>query len=804
MSISLAVCSILLATLAGDATAPTAVVADIAKVELSGLRSYQHLLVTGIGADGSERDLTSEAQFRSDDPAVATVDELGVVRPVANGTTQVHLAVGTLEATVPVTVRNTEVAQPVHFTHDVVAALTRSGCNSGACHGTPSGKNGFRLSLQGYLPDQDWVVLTREAFGRRVNRLDAERSLVLQKGSARIKHEGGRRFGPESESYRVLRDWIGEGATEPPTDSSQVTRLEIFPSKRVLRGDATSQQIVVHAHYSDGTARDVTPLVTFSSSDPSLAEVSKSGRVSFAEKGSVAILCRYLHLVESANLTHLRETPGFVWSDPPAVNYVDEHVFAKLEELQIQPAPLCRDEEFIRRLYLDVLGVLPSPEEVQVFLTSDAGDKRDQLIEDVLARPEYADLWAMRWADVLRSTRKKISYRGTHNFRRYLVDVFARNRPFDEFARELVTATGDTMINPAANYYRVARDPDECAETTAQLFLGVRMQCAKCHNHPFERWTQDDYYGLAACFARVGRKQPDPKSDREVVYTSRRGEVKHLRTGSVMTPQAPGSEPFAADDRQRALAEWLTGEENPFFARSVVNRIWFHLFSKGIVEPVDDFRDSNPPRIESLLNALAADFVQSGFDYKQIVRTILRSRTYQLSAQTGPTNAEDTKYFSHAYTQLLPAEVLLDALSQATGVSEKFPGLPLGTRAVQLPDPEVNHGFLQAFGQPSRELVCECARESETTLTQALNLINGEVIHTKIRDPKNRVHTLLAAGADDDALTEALYLATLSRRPTDAERKTAAAHIAKIGERPRAFEDIQWALLNCKEFLFRH
>lgn len=810
-SLSLLLSAVVSVAYGGDESDPVGepkqIAIDFGSITLAGPRATQQLLVTGTYDDSSVRDLTRAAKYQSKDDTIATVDEKGVVHPKGNGSTEITAKVGEMEAKSAVSVSNFEKPSPVNFHHEVVPAMTRAGCNSGACHGTPSGKNGFRLSLQGYLPDQDINVLTREMFGRRLNRNDPENSLLLLKGTARIPHEGGRRFGPDQEAYQVVKEWIAEGTNPPAGDGVQFVKLEVFPKSRLLRGDSTRQQIVAQAVYSDGSRRDVTPLVAFSTSDPSTAEVSKNGLVTFKDKGSVAVLCRYLHAVENSRLSYLRETPGFVWSNPPTNNYVDDHVFAKLAELQILPSDVCSDAEFVRRVHLDVAGILPTPERVQAFLADQDPNKRAKLVDEIVERPEYAEFWGMKWADILRSTRKQITYRGSHNFRRYLVDVFAKNRPINEFVTELITSTGDTMISPAANYYRVARDPQECAESTAQLFMGVRMQCAKCHNHPFERWTQDDYYGLAACFARVGHKKPTPESEAEVIFVARGGEVNHLRTGKVMPPKGPGSGPFTGDpnaDRRELLAKWLVSPENPFFAKSIVNRIWYHMNGKGIVEPVDDFRDSNPPRNEALLDALAKDFVEHGYDFKRIVRAIANSRTYQLSARTNPTNATDEKYFSHASTRLLSAEVLLDAISSSTGVPEKFAGLPAGTRAVQLPDPEVNHEFLQAFGQPSRELVCECARESETTLTQALNLINGDVVHAKLSNPQSRVKQLLANNSPDPAIIESLYMATLSRSATPAEQEASTAHITKIGDRARALEDIHWALLNCKEFLFRH
>lgn len=797
---------LLLSTFAwSDDVAPSSLSLDLADIKLAGRRAYQQQLATAHYPDQAVRDVSREVIWTSSAPEVAAIDKAGLIRATGNGQATITAQLGPLSAQAQVSVSGFDQPSPILFTDEVVPALTRSGCNSGACHGTPSGKNGFRLSLQGYLPDQDYLVLTREAFGRRINRIEPDQSLLLHKGIGRVAHDGGRRFGPEQEAFQVVRQWIAEGAAPPIADGSPVVRLEVIPSLRVLRAPAKEQQIVVRAHFASGLVRDVTPLVLFSTSDPSVASVSKSGLVKFQGKGSVAILCRYQHIVDNAKLTHLKPTPGFVWSNPPVAGEIDRLVYAKLQELEILPSDLCTDAEFIRRLHLDVLGILPSPDRVKEFLADTRAEKRTILIDEVLARPEYARFWGMKWADVLRSTRKQVTYRGAHHFRRYLNESFAANKPFDQFVKELVTASGDPAVVPAANFYRVSRDPMECAESTAQLFMGVRMQCAKCHNHPFERWTQDDYYGLAACFARVGRKKSPTDADKEVIFAARGGEVTHLRTGKVMAPKAPGSAPFNEGvDRRIPLADWLASPANPYFAKSVVNRVWYHLLGKGIVDPVDDFRDSNPPRNEPLLNHLSSEFEKSKYDFKNLVRSILLSRTYQASARTNENNADDEKYFSHAYSRLLPAEVLLDALSSATAVAEKYAGLPIGTTAVDLPDPEVSHEFLRAFGQPSREIVCECGRESETTLSQALHLINGDVIHAKLRSPDNRVHARLKANVAPPAIVEELYLASLSRPPAPAELETAANHLAKVGDPARALEDLHWAILNSKEFLFRH
>jgi hypothetical protein len=482
--------------------------------------------------------------------------------------------------------------------------------------------------------------------------------------------------------------------------------------------------------------------------------------------------------------------------------------------LSIPAAELGTDQEFIRRVYLDLCGILPPAVDTLAFLANPDPNKRARLIDALLERPEYADFWTLKWSDVLRSNRKAIQVKGIHVFQKWIRSHIEKNTPFDQIVRELLTATGSTFANPPANYFRIARDPTNLAETTAQLFFGIRMQCAKCHNHPFERWTQDDYYSMAAFFARVKQKK-DPREPganpkdvtAEIIFNDRAGEVVQPRTGKTMPPKfMGGTVANVADgkDRREILAAWLTGPSNPFFAKSVVNRIWYHLIGRGIVDPVDDFRDSNPSANDALLDALARDFVANQFNLKHLIRVIMNSRTYQLSTQTDDFNKDDNKYFSHGVVRLLSAEQLLDAICTATDVPEKYPGLPLGTRAVQLPDGEVNHVFLKTFGQPGRELACECEREGDSNLAQALQLINGPTINEKLRNPDNRLGRLLASQkAENDVLLE-LYLTTLSRPPNEGEIKASLDHVAKSADKRKAWEDLLWALMNSKEFLFRH
>jgi hypothetical protein len=786
-----------------------------ATVTLIGPRAMQQIVVTARYLDGEVRDVTPFCDFTVEGPDAAQVATDGFVLPRKNGNSTLVARTGGLLAKVPVTVKNFDKPEPYSFRHDMIAAMNVGGCNMGACHGTPSGKNGFRLSLRGYDPAADYLQLTRDVLGRRTDRLDPMASLIMQKPLGRVPHEGGQRFTASSLPAQVFKGWIAEGLRDDPPNLPELKSLEVLPGGRVLRQPARWQQLAVIAHFADGTARDVTRLTVFSSSDNAVAEVTANGFVEFGQSGEVAILCRYLEEMVSVRLSYLEPKAGFVFANPPENNYVDKLVFGKLKLLSIQPSDLGTDQEFIRRVYLDLCGITPTSDETRAFLESKDKDKRSRLIDRLLERPEYADFWTLKWSDVLRSSRKTIQEKGIYVYQDWLREQLQKNTPFDKIVRDLLTAKGSTFANPPANYYRIARDPQNLAETTAQLFFGIRMQCAKCHNHPFERWTQDDYYSMAAFFARV-RQKVDPAEPgtgpmhtgaAEVVFMDRSGEVVQPRTGKVMPPKFMGGSMAMlppGKDRREVLADWLTGPNNPFFAKATVNRIWYHLVGRGIVDPVDDFRDSNPSANDELLDALARDFVAHKFDVKAIMRVILNSRTYQLSAQTNDFNKDDNKYFSHAVTRLLTAEQLLDAICAATDVPEKFPGLPLGTRATQLPDGEVNHVFLKTFGQPARELACECEREGDSNLAQALQLINGPTINDKVRSPSNRLGKLLEKKLPESEVLSNLYLATLARTPADGEVKAALEHVHKGQDKRKAWEDVQWALLNSKEFLFRH
>ncbi len=810
-----------------------------AEVALHGHRSSQQLLVSEPQSGGAMADITRDVTFESVAPAIALVTPSGRIVSRGHGTTEIVVRHSGQEVRVPVKVVGYSQADPVDFQTDVIAAISKAGCNQGACHGSPQGKGGFRLSLRGFDPVLDFATLTREEFGRRTNPNAADESLILRKGLAEVPHQGGARFKRSDAEYQLLRAWIDEGCRPSlvPTQAASATgnnakkpavpvapklvRLEVLPGTRRLAESRPKQQLIARAHFDNGTVRDVTDLSVFSTNEKEAATVNRDGVVEFSRTAEVAFLVRYLDRITGVRLSYLQRDPEFAFKSPAESNAVDRHVFAKQRELQLLPAELVRDEVFLRRVSLDVTGVLPTPDEAKRFLDSTDPNKRAKLIDELLERDEYAQLWALKWADLMRGSDVTISRRGVHSFHRYLVDRFRNDRPFDEFARETLTSLGNTLHKPGANFHRIARTPDEAAEAMAQLFLGVRIGCAKCHNHPFEAITQDDYYGLAAYFARVKFKGKQFMVDDEIIYLDRNSEVRHPTKNVNLAPIALGSpasempgytspagELTPDDDRRERLVAWLTRAENPYFARSTANRVWYHLFGRGIVEPVDDFRDTNPPSNPELLDELARTFVASGYRIKPVLRLILNSSTYQLDAkpvakQSRYAAAADP-YFTHSVPRMLTAEQLLDAVCSVTGVPEEFPGYPRGTRAMELAEGAIEHPFLKAFAKPVRDVTCECAREDDPSLSQVIHLLNNRGIVENIKSSSSHVSRWLAAGKSDDELTELIYLLTLSRRPTTGERDLIRAHLAKVGNRAAGFHDLQHALLNANEFLLRH
>jgi hypothetical protein len=717
------------------------------------------------------------------------------------------------------------VADTVSFRNDVMAVLSRGGCNQGACHGSQNGKNGFKLSLRGEDPAFDLGVLTRDMLGRRTNPHRPEDSLLLLKATASLPHEGGRRFPVGSPEYELLFGWIRAGLPDDPPNAAVLTHLEVTPAERVLVDPADRVQIRARATFSDGQVRDVTRLAVYEPSNLMTA-VTPAGEAVRQQLGETTILVRYLDKQATVQVAFVPDRPGFAWPDLPEANFIDRHLFAKLRSLRIVPSPLSSDSVFLRRAYLDVLGVLPTAAEARAFLDDPRPDKRSRLIDELLQRPEFADFWALKWADLLRNEEKTIDRKGVQEFHHWIRQGIAEGKPLNEFARELIASRGSTYSHPAANYYRALRDPQIRAEATAQVFLGIRLQCCKCHNHPFERWTQNDYYSLAAFFPRVQYKiVENNRRDRldshefdgeQIVWMAREGEVKHPRTGGPARPRFLGSStPELADaaDRLRVLADWVAAPDNPFFARTQANRIWYHLLGRGIVEPNDDFKTSNPPVSGALLEALTQELIAHDFDLRHLVRTITNSRTYQLAAVPNETNGEDETNFSRALVRPLQAEQLLDALAQVLDVPVQFSGYPAGMRAGQLPGVRATRPrdrqslaadqFLKLFGKPDRLLTCDCERSDDTTLAQALQLTSGALVNGMLSTAENRIGRLLAAGKSDAEIIEEFYLATLTRLPSPQEQQAARALLERAKDRRAALEDIVWGLVNAKEFLLR-
>jgi hypothetical protein len=797
---------------AADPGPPRAVLLGLtvhpASVELHGARARQRLGVLGEFADGRRWDLGRDAAFASSDEGVARVDAGGVVRPAGDGEATVTVRAGGRTAAVSVRVRGLAAPEPAGFRREVEPVLTRAGCNAGACHGSQHGKGGFRLSLFGFDPPFDYREIVQGAKGRRALPSDPERSLLLLKPTLQMGHAGGERFPAGSPSYEVLRGWLEVGAPPPAEGDPHVEDLLVWPRERLLV-PGERQQLVVSARWSDGRVEDVTPLAKFDALNEAVAAVTPEGLVTAAGRGETHVMVRFEGQAKVVRLTlpYAAAPPG----EAPAWNFIDRKLAARWAELGLAPSPLCGDEEFLRRLYLDVLGTLPAPAEVRAFVADTRADKRRRAIDAALDRPEFVDFWTLKWCDLLRVNRDLVTYKGMLAFHGWVRAAVRDNRPVDEVVRALLTAQGSNFDVGPANYYLTARGPEDMGEATAQLFLGVRMQCARCHHHPFEKWSQEDYCGLAAFFARIGTRageQSHPSSGRDtVVFLRNTGDVTHPRMDRYVKPHVLGG-PDVEDpvDRRRPLAEWLTAPDNPFFARNLVNRFWSYLMGRGLVEPVDDLRATNPPSNPALLDALADDFVRARYDQKHLLRTILQARAYHLSSEPTPANRADAAnaHFTRYTRRRLTAEQLADALDAATGTHESYPGMPPGTRAAQLPDPRVPSYLLDVFGRPARQAPCECERHSEPTIAQALHLLNGDLLNRKIDAPDGRVAKLLQGKTPVPELVEELYLAALGRRPRADEAARAARWVQEAPTPKEGAADLLWVLLNSREFLFNH
>ncbi|QDU94679.1 DUF1553 domain-containing protein [Lignipirellula cremea] len=775
---------------------------------LTGAESQQQLLVTWTAAD-RETDVTDRTQFASSNPQVALVSDSGIVTPVADGTTTITASWETQTASIQVTVVQATFVSPLHFANDIVPLLSKAGCNAGSCHGKQGGQNGFQLSVFGFDAAADYDALVRQAKGRRLFPAAPERSLLLTKAANLTPHGGGRKLTQESAEYQRLLRWIRSGMPVGQADAPQVTGLSVFPTQRVM-SEMQPQRLLVTAHLSDGTSRDVTHEALYSSNDETLALVDMQGRIQTTMlAGEAAIVARYRDQVASCRITVPINKEADVAAGLAAwdqTHFIDRLAADKWRQLHLLPSPPAADAVFHRRACLDLIGRLPTPEEASAFLADSDPNKRIALVDRLLARPEYADYWALKWADLLKVNAADLGAKAAFQYHQGLHEALVRNQPYDEFLHDLMTAQGSTQQNWAVHFYKAFAKPEEASIAVSQVFLGVRLECAKCHHHPYENWGQEDFFGLAAFFARMQQKKGD--GSEQIYYVGDKGEVKHPRTSEVVLPQVLLGEPLEIDlqqDPRQELADWMTQPDNPFVARAIVNRVWSQLMGRGLVEPIDDMRDTNPATNEPLLAALVEDFVQHDYDMKHLLRTIAVSRLYGLSSLPNAMNARDTQNYSRAYRKRLGAEVLLDAVGDVTGSHEELAGMPAGARAVQAWNHELPSRFLDTFGRPARKTVCQCERVNETTLSQVLHLMNGPLVSDKITDPAGRAAALAASDRTPAEIIAALYLAAYGRPPTDAEQAAAAtAFTAPDATRRSAAEDILWSLINSAEFVLNH
>ncbi|MBP88862.1 MAG: hypothetical protein CMJ64_19475 [Planctomycetaceae bacterium] len=790
------------AILSADDTPIRALRVSPDQIRLTGSNRRQQILVTAESVDGKQFDLTDRAQAELAEPSLATFNE-GILRRLRDGQTELIVRHGSLEARVPVVVADADRFPPVHFENDIVPLFSKLRCNGSGCHGKQSGQNGFRLSIFGHNPRADFRALVQEGRGRRIFPAAPDRSLLLLKAVGLMPHGGGRRAEPNSMDAKLIREWIAQGSSWGSDDATRLTRIEIEPAERLM-GTQANQRILVTAVFSDGGRRDVTHAASYGTNDDLIAEVDERGHIATGSRlGEAAITVNYMGHVGAIRIVVPRPTAG---NDPPefiAYNPIDDHVRTKLRKLGVEPSNLCDDATFFRRLYLDTIGTLPTLEEATSFANNPAPNKRIQAIEDVLDRDEFADYWALRWSDVLLVNSANLGERGAFEFHRWLRQQVASNRPYDQWVRELLTATGNSGKYGPVNFYRAMRTPQDVTKTVSQAFLGIRLDCAQCHHHPFEKWGQDDFYGLAGYFTGVQRKKL--AGNREFIFASSYSPAKMPVTNEPIPTRPLDGEPLEhiEGDPRVHLADWLTARENPWFAKLVANRLWKHYMGRGLVEPEDDLRSTNPATNEPLLNYLTEQVVESGYDLRAVMGLILTSRVYQLSSETNGTSFDDEQNFSHHLVKRLPAEVLLDAISQATGSPEHFAGAAHGTRSIELWDNRLPSYFLDTFGRSERESPCECAKSSDPTMAQALHLLNAPEIDAKIASPEGRIAALISRGASQDEITADLCFAALARHASEKERTIAAELFAQSNQR-QAAEDFLWTLLNSYEFLFIH
>jgi hypothetical protein len=772
------------------------------KLVFSDIRDARTLLVFGETSQGKPVDLSGVATRVPSNDCVL-IDRDGYVQPSTAGVGEVVVTAKGQTVTVPVDVRSVA-RKEVDFIRDVEPIMAKVGCNQGTCHGAQQGRKGFKLSLRGYDPLYDYRALVDDVSGRRFNRTKPSDSLMLLKPTQGVPHEGGFLFDEDSRAYRIIEQWIAEGCKF--SEATRPQRLELLPKSPVLERSGQTQQMQVIAYFDDGTSRDVTRDAIFEVSNFEVATINSTGQIKAVRRGETPVLVRYEGTYASNTAIVLGKREGFEWQESPEFNFIDTQVNNKLKRLKIQPAGLCTDAEFLRRVSLDLTGLPSTGEQTKVFLSDprDSRAKRLAKIDELLDSPNYVDHWTLKWSDLLLSNRKFINEQGVWAFRNWIRQSVATNKPYNEFVYDLMTASGSTLENPAANYYRIAREPREVMENMTQVFVGTRFVCAQCHDHPFEKWTQTQYYQLSAFFGGVGRKG-GKRTEEEVIYDMRTpAAVTHVGTGQTVSATFPfqlTGVDLNSDIPRVKLATWLTAKENPYFAKSLTNRYWSYLNGRGIIDPVDDIRLSNPPTNPELLDALTNDFIAHNFDLKHLLRTIAGSHTYQRTFMTQTWNEDDDVNYSHAMPRRLGAEQLFDAIMTATGAPTNLPGVPGGFHAQQLPDTSASVAFLDMFGRAPRESPCECERSSEVSLAQTLTLINGPTISEAIVHSQGIIAKLMAAKAEPKQMVEEIYLSVLNRTPTENETQQAEKYLVANGSASGA-QDLMWALINSPAFLF--
>tara|TARA_R110002096_G_scaffold16106_34_gene55259 strand:- start:17101 stop:19917 length:2817 start_codon:yes stop_codon:yes gene_type:complete len=779
-------------------------------------KDRQSLVVVAKYEDDTTYDVTANTEFVLGKPEMAEKRK-HTFYPKANGETELKAKVGGIEVSVPFKVSEAEVRKPTSFKLDVMPVFMRENCNTGECHGSARGQDGFMLSLFGYDPDGDYHRVTREMNGRRINLAIPEESLLVEKSIESVPHTGGKLFEKGSESYKTMVDWLAAGANKDEGDLPEVVDIDVMPHQLLLEGDGTNHQLTVRAKYSDGTDRDVTHLAVFITNNQPTADVSKDGLITAGKRGEAFVMARYDTFTVGSQVIVIPEGLEYKRPTIPSNNYIDELVHEKLHKLRMVPSEICEDDIFLRRVFIDVLGQLPERDDYDAFVASKDPKKREKLVDQLLDRKEFTEMWVMKWAELLQirssgNVNQGLSYKAALLYFNWLQEKIADNVPMDEIVQDLLASTGGTFENPPTNYYNTERDQLKVAENVAQVFMGFRLQCAQCHNHPFDRWTMDDYYGWASFFTQIGRKSTeDPRE--QIIYNRGSGDAKHPVGNRSVKPQFLGGTALTDDqlkgkDRRELMAQWMTAPENPYFRTNIANIVWSHFFGAGIIDPVDDVRVSNPPSNPELLTALGNKFVEYKYDFRKVVRDICNSRTYQLSTKANGTNKDDLTNFSKARVRRMRAEVLLDTITQVTETKNKFKGLPLGARAVQVADGNTSNYFLQTFGRASRETVCSCEVRMDPSLSQALHLMNGSTVTSKIDGGALVRRLMTEKKLTPEQIVEDLYIRCVSRKPTADEMKAVTEQVKAIGDDPKQQElvlnDVFWALLNSKEYLFNH